>query len=98
MNGTLPKPPDDLSNTATFRQWVVDRLCIMPCVKHDKLLTKLEADAARTAGQRSMLRMALPYVIPAIVAIGGVLAALKYGPAPTAPAPATPRVTTSVPR
>jgi len=98
VNGTLPKPPADLTDDAAWRQWVIDRLAMMPCVRHDEAISKLEAGSARAAGQRSMLRMALPWVIPIITALCGGLAVIKYGPAPAVPpAPPAPHVTTAAP-
>ena len=42
MNGTLPDPPDDLTDTKEFRRWVVDRLSMMPCIQNERRLQRLE--------------------------------------------------------
>ena len=42
MNGILPTPPDDLGDTKKFRQWVVDRLMVMPCIQHDRDIRRIQ--------------------------------------------------------
>ena len=93
-----PNGNPNVNNTNSFRMWLVGemremrtRMDGLPCVERGAQLVRLERDATRAEGQRSVLLKALPYVLAALGAGFGL-----KGLVPASPdAPATPRVTTA---